>query len=483
MSGLLRDLIFLILQFLREENYKEAAHRLESESGVFFDVNYIEELVIKGDWDNLEKYLAGFICVGDNRYSVKMLFEIRKQKYLEALDKNEGAKAFEILNEELKVFKPDGELFSEMANLFMLENIRHLCIPIPLSEKICFRENAQLSTYTDDVTARGVLASELKKLIEKNPELCHKCQLPTVNNSRLRLLVNQSLNWQHQLCQNPNSVPDITSILVDHLCGPQNAAQGQVHVANEFNSIRRSGGLQLPPTSNVASSLPPGAILALPARVGHVGHDGIAPVYPAIVSDGLRRDVLGTTSFCGSAPGSSSGNISTMGITHAVDGCPFENAIHDSHSDQHSLLSSGVEPQLDPPNNVPVQVPTIDGSVSTFQSDNIMHPSYTAVWSAGIPQVVERPSVYGHESATHVPIVMDFSTGSVTHADDPSASSSTIHLPAPQIGLTSRRARRAGHTCVPFAVSIEALVIAYWNAMFTVLTVFYCSRQKTSIGS
>ncbi|PWA67274.1 B3 DNA binding domain-containing protein [Artemisia annua] len=61
-----------------------------------------------------------------------------------------------------------------------------------------------------------------------NPELRHKCQLPT-----------------HQLWQNPNFDPDITSILVDHSCGPQNAAQGQVHVANEFSSICRSGGLQL----------------------------------------------------------------------------------------------------------------------------------------------------------------------------------------------------------------------------------------------
>ena len=29
-------------------------------------------------------------------------------------------------------------------------------------ENFVFRENAQLSMYTDDVTARGVLASELK---------------------------------------------------------------------------------------------------------------------------------------------------------------------------------------------------------------------------------------------------------------------------------------------------------------------------------
>ena len=38
----------------------------------------IEELVVKGNWDYLEKYLAGFIRVSDNRYLVKMLYEIRK---------------------------------------------------------------------------------------------------------------------------------------------------------------------------------------------------------------------------------------------------------------------------------------------------------------------------------------------------------------------------------------------------------------------
>ena len=32
---------------------------------------------------------------------------------------------------------------------------------------------------------------------------------------------------------------------MDHSCGPQNAAQGQVPVANQFSSMLRSGGLQL----------------------------------------------------------------------------------------------------------------------------------------------------------------------------------------------------------------------------------------------
>jgi hypothetical protein len=61
--------------------------RLEQESGFFFNVKYFEEKVIGGEWDEVEKYLSGFTKVDDNRYSMKIFFEIRKQKYLEALDK------------------------------------------------------------------------------------------------------------------------------------------------------------------------------------------------------------------------------------------------------------------------------------------------------------------------------------------------------------------------------------------------------------
>lgn len=61
--------------------------RLEQESGFFFNMRYFEDLVTNGEWDEVEKYLSGFTKVDDNRYSMKIFFEIRKQKYLEALDK------------------------------------------------------------------------------------------------------------------------------------------------------------------------------------------------------------------------------------------------------------------------------------------------------------------------------------------------------------------------------------------------------------
>ncbi|MFS8033605.1 putative Topless family protein [Helianthus anomalus] len=53
--------------------------------------------VVKKVLDEVERYICGFTKVENNRYSMKILFEIRKQKYLEALDRNDRAKAVEIL--------------------------------------------------------------------------------------------------------------------------------------------------------------------------------------------------------------------------------------------------------------------------------------------------------------------------------------------------------------------------------------------------
>ncbi|XP_027351654.1 topless-related protein 3-like isoform X2 [Abrus precatorius] len=181
---------------------------LEKESGFFFNMKYFEEKVQAGEWEEVEKYLTGFTKVDDNRYSMKIFFEIRKQKYLEALDRQDKAKAVEILVGDLKVFSTfNEELYKEITQLLTLNN---------------FRENEQLSKYGDTKTARGIMLIELKKLIEANPLFRDKLIFPTLRSSRLRTLINQSLNWQHQLCKNPRANPDIKTLFTDHTCAPPN---------------------------------------------------------------------------------------------------------------------------------------------------------------------------------------------------------------------------------------------------------------------
>ncbi|XVE71481.1 hypothetical protein DITRI_Ditri10aG0153700 [Diplodiscus trichospermus] len=186
-------------------------------------------MVTNGEWDEVEKYLSGFTKVDDNRYSMKIFFEIRKQKYLEALDKRDRAKAVEILVKDLKVFSAfNEELFKEITHLLTLEN---------------FRENEQLSKYGDTKSARGIMLAELKKLIEANPLFRDKLQFPSLKNSRLRTLINQSLNWQHQLCKNPRPNPDIKTLFVDHSCGQPNGARAPSPVTNPLMSaVPKAGG-------------------------------------------------------------------------------------------------------------------------------------------------------------------------------------------------------------------------------------------------
>lgn len=50
-------------------------------------MQHFESLVMNGELEDAEKYLGGFTRIEENRFSMKMFFEIRKQKYLEALDK------------------------------------------------------------------------------------------------------------------------------------------------------------------------------------------------------------------------------------------------------------------------------------------------------------------------------------------------------------------------------------------------------------
>ncbi|XP_030954605.1 topless-related protein 4-like [Quercus lobata] len=234
MSSLSRELVFLILQFLDEEKFKETVHKLEQESGFFFNMRYFEDMVTNGEWEEVEKYLSGFTKVDDNRYSMKIFFEIRKQKYLEALDKRDRAKAVEILVKDLKVFAAFNEdLFKEITQLLTLEN---------------FRDNEQLSKYGDTKSARGIMLAELKKLIEANPLFRDKLQFPPLKNSRLRTLINQSLNWQHQLCKNPRPNPDIKTLFVDHTCATPNGARAPSPVTNPLmGAVPKAGGF--PPLS------------------------------------------------------------------------------------------------------------------------------------------------------------------------------------------------------------------------------------------
>ncbi|ONK78946.1 uncharacterized protein A4U43_C01F1300 [Asparagus officinalis] len=200
----LSEIIILILQFLKEHNLKETIHILEQESGVFFNMKHFEEAVLAGEWEKAERYLSGFTKLDDNQISKKIFFMIRRNKYIETLQRHDVSKACEILMKDLKVFSEvDEGLFKELTQLLTLED---------------FREKAKLSKYIDTRSARILAINELRKLIKANPLFEDILQFPDMKESRLKTLLNQSLHWQHMRCKNPRSQPEFKSLFFDHSC-------------------------------------------------------------------------------------------------------------------------------------------------------------------------------------------------------------------------------------------------------------------------
>ncbi|KAJ1407691.1 WD40/YVTN repeat-like-containing domain superfamily [Sesbania bispinosa] len=219
MSSLSRELVLLILQFLEEEKLEDTVHKLEQESGFFFNMKYFEEKALAGEWDEAEKYLSSFTKIDDNQYSMKVFFEIRKLK-------NDKTKAVEILVNDLKVFSTFNEdLYKEITHLLTLDN---------------FRENERLSKYGDAKSARNIMLVELKKLIEANPLIREKLIFPPLEgSSRLRSMINQSLNWQHHLCNNPRPNPGNKTLFTDHTCSPPNVAGAPSSVTLPIVAVAR----------------------------------------------------------------------------------------------------------------------------------------------------------------------------------------------------------------------------------------------------
>ncbi|XP_034916282.1 protein TOPLESS [Populus alba] len=162
MSPLHKDLLSTILQFLKYENLQDTAHALERETGIFFDAKHFEIMVLGGKFDEAEKYISGFTDMHENLDSTRIFFELRKQKFLEALDRKDRPKALDVLTKELQDFS---------------------------------RKHRTLRSYGDPKIERIHVMNALKTFISDNPAFKGKMDPPTGRNaSLLRLLVRGDLD-------------------------------------------------------------------------------------------------------------------------------------------------------------------------------------------------------------------------------------------------------------------------------------------------
>ncbi|XP_020202633.1 protein TOPLESS-RELATED PROTEIN 2 [Cajanus cajan] len=155
-----REIHYLVLQYLNEHGFEESAYTLGRETGLYFSLNHFEKMVLEGKWDEAENYLSGFALVKE------ILFEMKKQKYLEALDNNERDKAMDILIKEIKVYIQGNEkLMKDLSYLLMVDDIRQI-----------------IPSYTDVNSIRMKLMAFIKRVILGHPLLSGKLNLPFIEN-------------------------------------------------------------------------------------------------------------------------------------------------------------------------------------------------------------------------------------------------------------------------------------------------------------
>ncbi|KFK32580.1 hypothetical protein AALP_AA6G261800 [Arabis alpina] len=180
-GGLKEDLICLILQFLHEAKYKNTMHKLEQESKVYFNLNYLGEVMTLNQLGKAEEYLAAFTNRNENKYSEAMFLEMQKLKCLEST--------------EWEVKTPSGSL--------------------------------------DNMSSKTKLHTSVFILAEKNPVLKDKLKFPNMEKSRLLTLIKQTMDWW--ICNNSNSLENAP--VVPYLCGAPSSIKNKLNESGRRTKV------------------------------------------------------------------------------------------------------------------------------------------------------------------------------------------------------------------------------------------------------
>ncbi|PWA99677.1 nucleic acid-binding, OB-fold protein [Artemisia annua] len=174
-----------------------------------------------------------------------------------------------------------------------------------------------------------------------------------------------------------------------------------------------------------------------------------------VLSTAACATTAGFPTFCGAVVGSSSTGILTTEVGHDHHGNAVVTGVQSLHSDEGPSLVSTLHCQMEVQHGKPVEVPTVDGSVSTFTSTNIMWPYHAVARQPSIDEVTGDLSGHNPTTYGHAPMVLDFSTGRIIDDLNSNACGFTNlymhcqpigHVGVPPVGIpataTSQRGRR-----------------------------------------
>jgi hypothetical protein len=204
------ELVRLMLQSLRELGYNATARLLEQESGFLMEdpvSAQLRQCILAGDWDQAEKLLPTVDY--DMRQAQIGYFHIRRQKYLECLERRQIKEALYILRQELRPLNYDSTQL-------------HLLSSLLISEPQDIYRRAQWDG------AKGNSRNALLEVLQQH--ISPSRMMPV---SRLETLLRQAIKEQKSHCVHHTTPDQEISLLSDHCCPRNNIPNTKKFVLRE----------------------------------------------------------------------------------------------------------------------------------------------------------------------------------------------------------------------------------------------------------
>ncbi len=112
-ANIKHEILSMIIQYLQDQGYQISACTLQDESNIKLQkdlsktktLSQISELILSGDWNEIEKILQSNLLETNSNLIKSVLLEVYKQQYLELIESSEFQKAFTLLTKKLKPLK------------------------------------------------------------------------------------------------------------------------------------------------------------------------------------------------------------------------------------------------------------------------------------------------------------------------------------------------------------------------------------------
>eukprot|EP00474_Spongospora_subterranea_P000274 CRZ00732.1 hypothetical protein [Spongospora subterranea] len=201
-----RDIVRLLIQFLRDEGYVSSMLTLQDEANVKISegiqkmnrIRQIQTAISCGEWSEVEAICSKFPF----HLHKALLYATFKQNFLELIDRQEYQKAFTFLMKYLKPYESsaDPDEFSDLCYLLTCRSVQ---------------EATSFKDWLGVTASRERLASQFEAIIQNDVDAIRGCE--DVPSGRLIELLQQAVAYQIEFSRyHPKLKTPVSSLLFDH---------------------------------------------------------------------------------------------------------------------------------------------------------------------------------------------------------------------------------------------------------------------------